>query len=173
MEKEKVEKVFALATSAISLTLCLLRATGVLAVGFSAVGAYKDCPLPCRFLWVFFHTGFIHAVLNIWCLLALSFYYNTSLRSFLFAYAVCAAIPNFVLSTTPVVGLSGMIFFLFGSLSFSVKRKLYWQSWMGAALLIGFFFPGSAAVVHLYCYVVGLLYAFLTTPFIKHHHHEQ
>lgn len=173
MEKEKVEKVSALATSALALALCVLRATGLLSVSLETVGAYPHCPLSSRFLWVFFHTGFIHACLNVWCLLALSFYYHTSMRSFLFAYLVCVAIPDFVIPTTPVVGLSGMIFFLFGSLSLSVKRKLYWQSWMAAALLVGFFFPGSAATVHLYCYVVGLLYAVLTTPIIHHKHHEQ
>lgn len=164
MEKEKIEKALALATAFVTMLLWVLKACGILTVGLDTVGVQPHCSVYARFLWPFFHVSGLHVILNVWCLLALSFYYRVRPSSLIVAYVVCVTIPPFVLTGT-AVGLSGVIFFLFGSLSFSVRRKLYWQGWMWAFLVVGFMFPNMAATVHLYCYIVGVAYAALTTPY--------
>lgn len=58
----------------------------------------------------------------------------------------------------------GACFALFGSLSFEVGRKVYYQLWMLTYLIIGFLFPGTNAWVHLYCYLAGCLIALLNKP---------
>lgn len=165
MEEEKIEKLSALAIAAAVMMIQLLQTFGILHLSLLDVGVSSSCGLRQRFLWPFIHAGLLHATLNVWCLLLVSFYYTVSFRSLALSYGVCVVIPPFVLGGATAVGLSGMLYFVFASLSFSVQRKLYWQAWMIISLIVGFFVPGFAAGVHLYCYAAGMAYALLTTPF--------
>ena len=65
-----------------------------------------------------------------------------------------------------------MVFALFGRISFEVKRKLYYQAWMIAYLVIGFLFPNVNAWIHLYCYAIGFAVALINKP-IKISKNEQ
>ena len=75
----------------------------------------------------------------------------------------------------PTVGLSAVCFSLLGQIAFQVKRKLYYQVWVLSFVAIGFMLPSLCSVcgyiiaapnniLHLYCYVVGLLVGFLNSP---------
>ncbi len=131
---------------------------------WSTVSIYTGCGLGCRMLYPFYHANLLHALLNAWCLLSIIFIYDISLLRFILAYIIAVTIPSFCLSDTPTVGMSGLVFALFGSISFEVQRKTYYQLYMLAYLVVGFLFPNTNALVHLYCYILGVVLALLNKP---------
>jgi membrane associated rhomboid family serine protease len=131
---------------------------------WSTVGIYTGCGLGCRMLYPFYHANLLHALLNAWCLLSVIFIYDISLLRFILAYIIAVTIPPFCLSDTPTVGMSGLVFALFGSISFEVQRKAYYQLYMLAYLVAGFLFPNTNALLHLYCYMAGGVVALLNKP---------
>lgn len=138
-------------------------------VGWHSVGIYAHCPLSGRFLYPFFHANVWHALLNVWCLLSVVFLYDVSLRRMLAAYFLAVTVPVDTLGLllpldNPTVGLSGMVYVLFGSLSFEVLRKRYYQCWMLFYIAVGFLMPNTNAWLHLYCYLCGLVFALLNKP---------
>ena len=129
-------------------------------IGFSnwnTIGIYAGASWVGRLLYPFFHANIIHAMLNAWCLICIIFIYDIKITRLLLAYIVAVTFP---------IGLSGVVFFLFGSISLEVSRKLYYQLWMVFYIGIGFFFPNTNAWLHLYCYLCGLVYSILNYPII-------
>ena len=155
----KVSKIIALVLSVLALFLSLVSIEN-----WESVGIYTGCGPLCRAIYPLFHANIIHAALNIWCLLSIVFIYDITIWRLLFAYATAISIPTLFLSATPTVGLSGIVFALFGSISFEVGRKLYYQAWMFAYLILGFVFPNTNAWIHLYCYAIGSVFALLNKP---------
>lgn len=159
MDKKKAAKAISLLVSILVFCLSLQDISD-----WSAVGIYSGCRLSCRVLYPFYHAGLLHAILNAWCLLSIVFIYDITLWRLALAYAIAIFIPSLCLSHIPTVGLSGLVFALFGSISFEVGRKVYYQLWMIAYLIIGFVFPNTNAWVHLYCYLAGCAVALLNKP---------
>lgn len=156
----KKEKICALALGAV---VCVIACVGV--SDFHAVGIYSGCGVWQRLAYPFFHAGLLHAVLNVWCFVCLMFIYDISLLRVLVGYACAVAFPLWLFpSSVPTVGLSGVVFFLFASISFEVVRRWYYQSWMVAYLAVGFLFPDTNGWLHLYCYVCGFVVALLNFP---------
>ncbi len=123
---------------------------------WSLVGVSIGSSLPARFLYPFFHASILHALLNAWCLLSIVFIHQVSLWRLFIAFLTSFAVPVWALSDEPTVGLSCVCFFLLGSLTFEVRRKLYFFFCIGLYLLLGFFFPKVNALIHLYGYIAGL-----------------
>lgn len=156
---------------------CLVAAVAVVLSFFKfpleIVGIYPDCPLSGRLLYSFFHANVLHSSLNSMCLLAVVFRYNTTPLKLLGAFLVAAAYPAATLASlpfstsAPTIGLSGIVFALFGSISFSVARKLYWQKWMLFYIVLGFVAPYTNAWLHLWCYTVGFAWAFINRPLCR------
>lgn len=167
MVHQKNAKTTALAAVLIILTLCTFSVSAS-SVGISAYHA----SMFQRIVYPFFHAGIIHALMNVWVFLCIVFYYNTPLWKILAAYIIAVTFPITTLYSMfgveylsdYTVGLSGVCFALAGSISFNVQRKLYWQFCMAATIGFGFFFPCVNAVLHLYCYIVGLLIGILDMP---------
>ncbi len=159
MDKTKTTKAVSLL---ISIIVCCLALQDI--QDWSAVGIFTGCGPGCRLSYPFYHANMIHAALNAWCLLSVVFIYKVPLWRLAFAYIVAVSVPAFCLSCVPTVGLSGLVFTLFGSVSFEVERKVYYQLWMVVYLVIGFLFPDTNAWVHLYCYLAGYLTALLNKP---------
>lgn len=163
METRKAEKVAALATAAVVLAVSLLPFRDIAAWGIG-----PQCTLFNRLTYHFVHANIFHAVLNAWCFVAAVFVYRITGWHLIAAYIIASSVPCGLLahisSFTPTVGLSGIVFALFGSVSFQVKRRLYWQSWMLAYLLIGLAVPNCNAFLHIWCYVLGLGVALLNKP---------
>lgn len=157
MDQKKNGKTATLIISLVILCLASLRRI----VKLSSVGICTGCGLAGRLSYPFFHAGILHAGINVWCLLSVVFIYDISLRRLCLAYIVAVSVPTFCLSETVTVGMSGLVFVLFGSISFEVKRKLYYQACMFAGLVTGFFFPNINAGIHLYCYLAGVAGALL------------
>lgn len=170
MDTKKTAKITALIISIGVLCLTLMDN-----IDYTAVGIYAGCGTTSRLLYTFFHAGMVHAVINVWCLLSVVFIYDISLWRLLLSYSIAATIPIDTLTQLitphsslliPSVGLSGLVFALFGSISFEVERKVYYQLWMIAYIIIGFLFPNTNAWLHLYCYLAGGIVALLNKPII-------
>lgn len=155
MGRTEKAKTSALISSAIIIAICFFD---------SISGVYHGCSFHERILYPFFHAGPIHALINVWCLLSIVFIYSVTICRIMLAYMIAVTIPSFCLSDIPTVGLSGVVFALFGTISFEVQRKAYYQLWMLAYLVAGFFFPNTNALVHLYCYLAGGAVALLNKP---------
>lgn len=169
MGRRKMEKITALLIAVVVICLSLYNIED-----WHSVGIYADCGLRGRVIYPFFHANILHALLNAWCLLSLVFIYDIKIGRLLLAYIIAVTIPITALSSivggmvSPTVGLSGVVFALFGTISFEVVRKWYYQAWMISYLAIGFLFPNTNAWLHLYCYLVGLLVSLLNKPIKVH-----
>lgn len=164
MGTAKVEKAAAIVIASLVTALSLLQVAD-----WHSVGIYSHCPLSARLAYPFFHANLLHAMLNAWCLLSVAFIYKVSLLRMLFAYTVAVAMPVDTLGEilpldNPTVGLSGVVYVLFGTISFEVARKRYFQCWTLFYIAVGFIFPNTNAWLHLYCYLCGFLFALLNKP---------
>ncbi len=165
MENRKIEKV-----------TCLVIGLAVVCLSFCkpddwhSVGIFPNCDLVNRLVYSFFHANILHATLNVWCLLSLVFIYDITIWRILLAYAVAITVPIGTMSNAidcamlPTVGISGVVYFLFGSISFEVLRKWYFQMWMLVYIGIGFLSTNTNAWLHLYCYIVGVTISLLNKP---------
>lgn len=131
---------------------------------WEAVGVYHGCGIVQRLAYSFFHSSLWHAALNAWCFISILFLYEVTLWRMLIAYVIAVAVPDFVLSSVPTVGLSAVCFALLGMIAFQVKRKLYYHWCMALYIALGFFFPLVNGWLHLYSYVAGLFVGFLNMP---------
>ena len=158
MEEEKAGEIAALVIAAVSLTMCAFR------WDWKEVGLYPGCGTANRLIWPFVHAGVVHALLNMWCLLAVVFIHRVGAWLLLAAYASCILFPECLMADKPTVGFSGAVFFLFGSVSLRVRRKLYWLGWMAFYLAAGFVMPATDGFIHLWCYLWGIVAALLDKP---------
>ena len=162
MDTRKMEKITALVVSTIVVGLSFFKAWD-----WQTVGIYAGSDIAGRLLYPFFHVNILHASLNSWCLLSIVFIHNIGIWRLVLAYIIAATIPVDTIGyfigemALPTVGLSGIVFVLFGSISFEVLRKQYYQLWMILYLTTGFLFPNTNAILHLWCYMLGFLMALL------------
>ena len=169
MDCRKNEKITALATVAACIALALYTGSN----GLPDVGICAGCDFSARLLYPFFHASLLHALINGWVLLAIVFRYDITIHRLLLAYAVAASVPADTLAwiaptmRIPTVGLSAIVFFLLGSISFQVRRKAYFHSWMAFYLIIGWIMPGLNATLHLYSYLLGFVVALLNKPIYR------
>ena len=130
------------------------------------------CGITGRLCYHFFHANLFHAFINVWCLLAIAFYYDLEDWEFFLAWIIAATIPNCALCIKhcafPIVGFSGICFALMGIILYKVARKRYYLSWIIPFIVMGFFLPGIAATVHLYCFVVGLIVSLGVVVVLRH-----
>ena len=115
-------------------------------------------------MYPFFHASFLHAAVNVWCLLSIVFIHDVSLWRLLAAYVAAVLVPGFLLSDVPTVGLSCVCYFLLGSLLFEVERKMWFLFCMAIYIAVGFLLPSVNALVHLYGYLAGLMVGMLNAP---------
>ena len=159
MVREKEAKISALVYVAAAIVLCFAH------VPLDKVGICQGCSLGSRLLHPFFHANIFHAILNGWVLLSLVFMFDTSVFELLLAYAAAVTVPASLLGiAVPTVGASGAIYFLCGYLSWKTAKKLRWHAWWAFFLGIGFLFPASNSILHLWCYAVGVFIGFLNSP---------
>lgn len=128
---------------------------------FNGNGACVGCSLLDRLSYPLFHVNFLHAFCNAWCLISLVFIYDLPWWKVALAFLIAIALPSFVLSATPVVGMSGACFALMGLTIPVVRHKMVLLGWIAFFLSIGFIFPNVAALVHVYCFITGLLAGFI------------
>ncbi|MBQ7462418.1 MAG: rhomboid family intramembrane serine protease [Bacteroidaceae bacterium] len=172
-------------TAALVLTaICLVAYVAMPLPLLQKVGICEDCSILARFAYPFFHASFIHMAINCWCLLSVVFIYDTPRSYIIIAYIIAisfpvgtlsAIVPDAFPSAIPTVGLSGIDYALLGMVSFQVKRKLYYHAWILSFVFIllifnhlcsfcGYSVATPNNLLHIYCYVAGLLVGFLNSP---------
>ena len=182
-------------TALVLVSICLIASvlTSVLdSFPIEKFGICKGSPILARLAYSFFHASIPHALINCWCLLSIVFIYDISLSSLIIAYITAVTFPIDTLAavansslftlhsslTTPTVGLSAVCFSLLGQVAFQVRRKRLFHTWVLSFIAIGFILPPLCSVcgyaiatpnnlLHIYCYVAGLLVGFLNSP--AHH----
>lgn len=159
MVRRKIEK-----TTALLIAGYIIVSSLFFVPDWNMVGLSYGCGIMHRIGYSFFHVSFLHALLNAWCLLSLLFIYDLSFWQIVSAYFIAAAAPDFVISPTPTVGLSGLCFALLGMIAFRVERKIYYNACMALYVAVGFLFPLVNGWLHLYSYVAGLLVGFFNMP---------
>lgn len=167
MAQETLTRTTTLALAAIVILIYLF-----LDIAPEKVGIMQGATICNRFTYSLFHATFLHAFMNIWCLLSVVFMYPVSIWSLLIAFGIAASFPIDTLCdispifafTIPTIGLSGVCFTLMGRIAFMVRRKWYYQSWLAFYILLGFIFPNVNGWLHLYCYLMGMLVGFLNKP---------
>lgn len=143
-----------------------------LPIDIERVSLSADSPtLLSHITYQHFHAGFFHLVCNAWCLLTFAFCTKLKMKHYLIAFLFSALIPSCILpESTHVVGLSGVLYALLGMQALkapTLLHKAIYQVYVLVFLLAGLLFPNVSFAVHAYCYVLGLVYAFITYPFIK------
>lgn len=155
----KIEK-----TTGLLIVAYILLSSMIYVPDWSVVGVSIGCDFLQRIGYSFFHASFLHAAINAWCFVSILFLYKVTWLRIIVAYAIAVSVPDFVLSSTPTVGLSAVCFVLLGSITFQVKRKLYYNVCMALYIAIGFLFPLVNGWLHLYSYVAGLIVGFINMP---------
>lgn len=149
-------------------TLLASASVGVAAVALALVpvrtGAAAGASLAVRMAYPMCHANVFHAAANAWCLVALTHAYEPAWWELAVAYAVAVAVPSFVLSSTPTMGLSGACFALMGMMLRHVARKRFYVSCAVALAAVGLLVPNVNAWIHLWCLAVGFFLALLNSP---------
>lgn len=151
-------------TAALFIAVFIIAASFIYVPDWNVVGVARGCGILQRLGYSFFHASFVHAALNAWCFISVLFLYEITWPRLAVAYVIAVAVPEFILSSVPTVGLSAVCFALLGSLAFQVKRKLYYNGCIALYIVLGFLFPLVNGWLHLYSYVAGLLVGFLNMP---------
>lgn len=167
MVQETISRATSLAIAAIVFTIYC-----VVDIPLESVGIIQGASPWQRLAYPFFHASFLHVFMNVWCMLSVVFVYPITIWSLLIAFLISASFPVDTLhAISPIfgfsvatVGLSGVCFALMGRISFMVRRKLYYQSWLAFYLLLGFLMPNVNGYLHLYCYMMGVFVGFLNKP---------
>lgn len=154
--------------------LVLLIAVIQALVGFNdadhlrAVALYAHCPVLNRFTYTFFHASFIHALLNVWCMTSIVFFYNIHTRHLLLAYAIALSYPATLFGCSLTVGLSSVCFALMGMAASRVARPYVIHTFVAASIalmmvtphvlsLVGLEVGHAANLLHAYCYLVAFI----------------
>lgn len=128
------------------------------------VGLFDGCSILQRLSYPLFHQNVFHALLNIYvmhqCYRAMS-----TLKGILIFYAFAISYPFSL--TTPIVGMSGIVYAYMGYIAPYVKNKVKYNVTIIAYISFGLFIPCMAIGVHIYCYVIGLLWSYLNAPLCK------
>lgn len=138
-------------------TAALLLSVALLVMSFfnAPVALAPHCSISARMAYHFFHANFFHALCNVWCMLAIAFYYDIDDWELFLAWIIAATIPSLFI-TAPTIGFSGICFALMGIVFYKVARKRLYLSWIIPIVAIGYFIPGMAATIHAYCFIVGI-----------------
>lgn len=168
MESRNFTKAAALLMGVAVLLLSAARTAGVDVLPCDGIGV--GATLPARLAHPFVHVSWLHAVVNVYVLWQLAFFFPLRMRHCLFAYSVACSCPTAVamwdggMSAIPdacAVGLSGMEYVLMGWVMPCVPspKRFNFQLllWTAASVLSG----GVAVGLHLYCYLWGVSAAML------------
>jgi len=140
-------------------TALAIGAAALVLSPFDGSGIHVGCSLLARVSYPIFHVNLLHAFCNAWCLISLVFLYDLPWWKLALAFFIAISIPPLplLLTSTPIVGMSGACFALMGLVVPIVRSKVMLLGWINLFLALGFLFPNVAAWVHVYCFVVGLL----------------
>lgn len=130
-------------------------------LGHDGMGLADGCTFLQRISYPLFHQNIFHAIVNLWvfhqCLRSIPCRWN------LLAFYLIAVSYPFA-TATPVIGLSGLVYAYMGYIAPYVEKKVKYNLAILFYISVGFVFPNMAIGVHIYCYVLGLLWGYLNAP---------
>lgn len=126
-------------------------------------GICSGCGASARILYPFFHGNAFHLAINIFVFLQAVFLADVSFLAVLLSWIIASTVFP-VTWSTPTVGLSGVIYALFGIITWRSSSPLFFVSCTMLYVAIGLLNPASNTYLHLYSYAVGLLVGILGKP---------
>lgn len=114
-----------------------------------------------RLFYPLFHANMIHAILNIFCILQLAFYYRMTRWFLLASYIIAVTAPSCLIEGT--LGFSGVIFAALGLYSMIVTRGWVIAAHVALYCSLTALFSCVNTLLHLYCYAVGFVCSLLIT----------
>lgn len=149
---QKTQTTFTPLLVAIIIIICALLPLNAPQFGISTLSPFSN---RLTYMWV--HSNIFHAIINGWCLLAVTAVYRLRNLALITAIAIAASCPDMWLTETPTIGLSGVCFALMGLASLKSARPVRFNFYALSFLAIGFLFPHVASWLHLYCYLSGIV----------------
>lgn len=131
---------------------------------FGNVGLYNGCSLFDRLSYPFIHQNVFHALCNIFVFYQCHRFMPMRLNLLVF-YIISISFP--FSSGTPIVGMSGMVYAYMGYIAPYVDRKLKYNVVIAIYILVGTCLPNMAVGLHVYCYLLGLLWGYFNAPICK------
>ena len=129
------------------------------ALGIHAHGIRQGCTMIDRLIYPLFHANIFHACINIYVYLGMVFLFGASLLDMVVAYIICVCVPSVMLTDTATIGLSGLVYALIGMHTFKVCKPLKYTISVIIPLAVTSVLPLMAVGVHVWCYIIGVLYS--------------
>lgn len=140
------------------LTIIFITMTALVIPLHRSLAVSASSPLYTHFVYMFGHAGFVHWMVNSWCIIMLHHHFR-AIRIVL-AWLASVTLSFIYYPSFPVLGASVLISFFMGITApwlYTYKRLAFWQ--MLFLLAIGCFLPHIAGVYHLVLFTLGILYA--------------
>lgn len=125
-------------------------------------GLYTGCPIYNRFTYLFMHGNFMHLAVNVYSLLILAFICDMRFFHFTDALLVAVLLPDSIITETPIIGMSTMIYTITGMIVMSARRRTFLILVNLAIITMGMFLTGIAGLAHLWCFFAGLVIGLFT-----------
>lgn len=120
---------------------------------------HTDLPV-WRFAYVFFHAGWLHLICNVMCIVAIvrsAFRITAPMVAAAYIIAVLSPMSHDIVT----FGGSGVCYALLGMMAWQSIAPCRFHGIMAVFLTLGFFSPSVNAMLHLFCYVEGVLFGWL------------
>jgi len=114
-----------------------------------------------RITYQFLHANLPHLAVNLYALTAIITKWRPTALQLAAAFTIAAAVPPFLLSDKPIVGLSALFFALCGLMAPSCQRPRRFTAACLAVILAGALLANVAAAVHLYAFLTALAIAII------------
>lgn len=131
-------------------------------LGCDGYGLSSGCTLSQRLSYPIFHQNIFHALINLYVLRQCLRFLPCDIGNFFIFYLIAVSYP--LPSALPIVGLSGLVYAYMGFIAPYVERKARYHLTILIYISVGIIFPCMALGVHIYCYVLGLLWGYLNAP---------
>lgn len=131
-------------------------------LGYDGMGLFDDCSIQNRLSYPFFHQNIFHAAINLYVFHQCYRAIPCGIGHLVAFYLIAISYP--FTSSIPIIGLSGLIYAYMGFIAPYVENKVRYNLTILLYICVGIFFPCMAVGVHIYCYVLGLLWGYLNAP---------
>ena len=131
-------------------------------MGYDGMGLSDGCTLCQRISYPFFHQNVFHAAINLYVFHQCYRAIPCGMCHMVTFYLIAISYP--FLASVPIIGLSCFIYAYMGFIAPYVENKVRYNTIIFLYISIGIFIPCMAVGVHIYCYVLGLLWGYLNAP---------
>lgn len=106
-------------------------------------------------IYMFFHAGVLHLLFNLYSLWVLKSKGSDLIKAFAIA-SVCSPICTMDI---PTIGMSGLVYALFGMNVLSAKNNISLYGWISVVICLstGFFIKNANAHLHITCFIIGYI----------------